>query len=67
MNVLICPKCHRISVEYDYVRRLWRCLWKECSWSDLDQRWGRPREEYDEDFIPHILLSGEELKRRGLT
>ena len=28
----ICLRCHRLSVEFDYVRGEERCLWRDCNW-----------------------------------
>lgn len=30
-----CPKCGRFSVEYDYVRWILKCLWRDCGWDEL--------------------------------
>lgn len=32
MGLKICPRCHRLSIDFDYVRREERCLYRDCNW-----------------------------------
>lgn len=30
----VCPNCGRRMVEYNHLRQMWVCLWRDCAWED---------------------------------
>lgn len=49
-DLKICPNCHYLSVEFDYVRQLYSCLWEDCGWTSL--KGGTPLDYYSEEIRP---------------
>jgi hypothetical protein len=40
-----CPRCNRLSVQYEPHWRTYACLWRDCGWrQDIERR------EYDESL-----------------
>ena len=63
-DIRICPTCRRVSVEYDYGRRVDRCVWRDCGWTGGSPDKGKPRTEYSDDFRPAIVFRPELFVRK---
>jgi hypothetical protein len=57
----LCPKCKRLSVEYDYYHHVEKCLNKECGWVNR----GEQNQGEQTTFVPPSTKLGAILEERN--